>query len=381
MAAKPDDSPATDKAGPARDAPRGPSTGNRQNGPAHTVTRLFIDHRELLFSVVYNMLGSVADTEDVLQETWLSWSGKNRRAPLAEIGNPRAYLVRIAVNHALARQTAITSRRETYVGPWLPEPLVTDATTGLAPDTADHAVRTDSVSMAMLVVLETLTPLERAVFVLHEVFGYPHTEIAGMLDRSPAAVRQLARRARSHVHARRPRYRAHPRVRREATERFVSAALGGDIHALMEILAPDVTVWIDGGGARQAAGLRPVHGREKAARMLAGYATRRTEDMDIRYRRVNGDDAAVLFTGDSPYAVMVMDLTPDGDQVSGVYVVTNPAKLTHVRPDDTRNAPDEDTAPGRPELSQPPAPGVSSHPYDNRSTPDSSSTSSSLVTP
>jgi hypothetical protein len=122
--------------------------------------------------------------------------------------------------------------------------------------------------MAMLVVLETPTPLERAVFVLHEVFGCPHTEIAGMLDRSSASVRQLAHRA--HVHARRPRYRAHPRVRREAAERFVAAALGGDIHALMEILAPDVTVWIDGGGARQAAGLRPVHGREKAARVPAG---------------------------------------------------------------------------------------------------------------
>lgn len=357
MAAIPDDNPATGGAGSAQAAPRGPGTGNRQDGLAHDATRLFVDHRELLFSVVYNMLGSVADTEDVLQETWLSWSGRNHRAPLAEIGNPRAYLVRVAVNHALARQAAIASRRETYVGPWLPEPLITDATTGLAPDTADHAVRTDSVSMAMLVVLETLTPLERAVFVLNEVFGYPHTEIAGMLDRSPASVRQLAHRARAHVHARRPRYSAHPRVRREATERFVAAALGGDIHALMEILAPDVTVWIDGGGERQAAGLRPVHGREKAARMLAGYATRRAEDLDIRYRRVNGDDAAVLFTGDSPYAVMVMDLTPDGDQVSGVYIVTNPAKLTHVRPDDERNAPGENTAPGRPELSRPPAPG------------------------
>jgi RNA polymerase sigma-70 factor (ECF subfamily) len=204
MAAIPDDSPATGGAEPAQDAPRGPGTGKRQDGLAHDTTRLFVDHRELLFSVVYNMLGSVADTEDVLQETWLSWSGKNRRAPLAEVGNPRAYLVRIAVNHALARQTAIASRRETYIGSWLPEPLVADATTGLAPDTADHAVRTDSVSMAMLVVLETLTPLERAVFVLHEVFGYPHTEIAGMLDRSPASVRQLAHRARAHVHARRP---------------------------------------------------------------------------------------------------------------------------------------------------------------------------------
>jgi len=334
MAATSDDDPAADGAVPVREGPRGPDMGHRHDGLPPGVTRLFVDHRELLFTVVYNLLGSVADTEDVLQETWLSWSGRAGRAPLAEIGNPRAYLVRIAVNHALARQAAIASRRETYIGPWLPEPLVAGTATGLAPDTAEQVARTDAVSMAMLVVLETLTPLERAVFVLHEVFGYPHTEIADTLDRSPAAVRQLAHRARAHVHARRPRYQAHPRVRREATERFVAAALGGDIHALMEILAPDVTVWIDGGGARQAAGLRPVHGRDKAARLLAGYGARRTEDLEIRYRRVNGDDAAVLFTGDSPYAVMVMDLTPDGDRVSGVYVVTNPAKLTHVRPDD-----------------------------------------------
>ncbi|WP_149831267.1 RNA polymerase sigma factor SigJ [Streptomyces tailanensis] len=358
MAAISDDGPATGGAA-APDAPREPGGGTRRRDPAHTPTRYFVDHRELLFSVVYNMLGSVADTEDVLQETWLSWSGKNRRAPLADIGNPRAYLVRIAVNHALARRTVVASRREAYIGTWLPDPLVSDAATGLAPDTADHAVRTDAVSMAMLVVLETLTPLERAVFVLHEVFGYPHTEIADMLDRSATAVRQLARRARSHVHARRPRYRAHPRVRREATERFVAAALGGDIGALMEILAPDVTVWIDGGGARPTAGLRPVHGRDKVARMLVGYATRRTEDVDIRYRRVNGDDAAVLFAGDSPYGVMVMDLTPEGDHVRSVYIVTNPDKLAHVRPDEL-NEPDEldedGTSPGRPELSQPPEP-------------------------
>ncbi|MFF4896520.1 RNA polymerase sigma factor SigJ [Streptomyces sp. NPDC001068] len=315
-----------------------PGSGERWDGGSpDTATRLFVAHRELLFSVVYNLLGSVADTEDVLQETWLSWSGRNRRAPSDEVGNPRAYLVRIAVNHALARRATVASRRETYVGPWLPEPLVAgagDADAGHAPDAADHLVRSDTVSMAMLVVLETLTPLERAVFVLHEVFGYPHTEIAGMLDRSPASVRQLAHRARAHVRARRPRYRAHPRVRREATERFVSAALGGDLRALMEILAPDVTVWIDGGGVRQAAGLRPVHGREKAARMLAGYATRRAGHLDVHHRRVNGDESAVLFTGESPYAVMVLDLTPDGDRVQGVYVVTNPDKLTHVRPDE-----------------------------------------------
>jgi len=285
-------------------------------------TDVFMDHRELLFGLVYNMLGSVADTEDVLQETWLSWSGRGADG----IANPRAYLVRIAVNQALQRQSVITRRRETYVGPWLPEPLVADDA-----NADDPALRGESVSLAMLVVLESLTPLERAVFVLNEVFGYPHTEIADVIDRTPAAVRQLAHRARAHVHARRPLYRAHPRVRREATERFVRAALGGDITALMEILAPDVTVWTDGGGKRRPAGLRPVHGRDKAVRLITSYAARRgPQQLDLRYRRVNGDDAAVLFQGDSPYGVMVMDLTPEGDQVCGVYIVTNPDKLTHV---------------------------------------------------
>ena len=286
-------------------------------------TGVFVEHRELLFGVVYNMLGSVTDTEDVLQDTWLSWS----RRGAGGIENPRAYLVRIAVNHALQRRAVVNRRRETYVGPWLPEPLVTDET-----GADDPALRTESVSLAMLVVLESLSPLERAVFVLHEVFGYAHTEIAEIIDRTPAAVRQLAHRARAHVHARRPLYEAHPRVRREATERFVRAAVGGDIAELMEILAPDVTVWTDGGGMRKQA-LRPVHGREKAARLLNGYAKRGGAGglgLELRYRRVNGDDAAVLFDHDSPYAVIVLDLTPEGDRVSNLFVVTNPDKLTHV---------------------------------------------------
>jgi len=296
-------------------------------------TTVFMDHRELLFGLVYNMLGSVADTDDVLQETWLSWTARSRRTPLDTITNQRAYLVRIAVNHALRRRATITRRRETYVGPWLPEPLV-DQPAG--DDPVDPALRAESVSLAMLVVLESLTPLERAVFVLNEVFGYAHTEIADIIERTPAAVRQLAHRARAHVHARRPLYEAHPRVRREATERFVRAAIGGDIAALMEILAPDVTVWTDSGGNRKPAGLRPVHGRDKAVRLINSFATRHhgPQDLELRYRRVNGDDAAVLFEGDSPYAVMVMDLTPEGDQVSGVYIVTNPEKLTHVYKDD-----------------------------------------------
>ncbi|WP_225844545.1 RNA polymerase sigma factor SigJ [Streptomyces sp. HPF1205] len=331
--------------------------------PDDRATQEFVGHRELLFSVVYNMLGSVADTEDVLQETWLAWARRSGRPDAAGIENPRAYLVRVAVNQALARQATISRRRETYVGPWLPEPLLTtpdaedSAPAAEAADAADAALRAESVSMALLVILETLTPLERAVFVLHEVFGYAHPEIAEILGRSPSAVRQLAHRAREHVQARRPRYQADPRVRQRITERFIAAALGGDLSALMRLLAPDVTMWTDGGGKVRSA-LRPVGGRDKVARFLRGYAARRPQGLDIRYRHVNGDPSAVVFSGDSPYAVMVMDLNPGNDQVTHIFLVTNPDKLAGVRLEDAgedgTGETGEDGVDGTPELEERP---------------------------
>lgn len=290
---------------------------------------VFSDHRELLFSVVYNILGSVADTEDVLQETWLAWTGRAGSTGAEPVENPRAYLVRVAVNRALAQRAAITRRKETYVGPWLPEPIVRPLVAGDTADGADAVERAESVSMALLVVLETLTPLERAVFVLHEVFGYAHTEIAEILGRSPAAVRQLAHRAREHVQARRPRYEPDPQVRRQVTERFLAATLGGDLEALLELLAPEVTLWGDG-GAQGAGGSRPMQGREKVARLLAALAARPGPGLRVAYRRTNGDPSALLLAGDDPYAVVVLDLTPDDQQVCGIYVVANPEKLSHV---------------------------------------------------
>ncbi|MEV0714479.1 RNA polymerase sigma factor SigJ [Asanoa sp. NPDC050611] len=290
---------------------------------SETATQVFTEHRTLLFSIVYNMLGSVADTEDVLQETWLSWADRNQAGD--EIGNAKAYLVRIAVNRALAQQASISRRRETYVGPWLPEPVVE------AGDASDAAVRVESVSMALLVVLETLSPLERGVFVLHEVFGYAHTEIAEILGRNPSAVRQLAHRAREHVHARRPRFAPDKRVQQELTERFLAAALGGDMAALMEILAPDVSLWGDGGGkAHAASGPRPIEGRDKVARLIARSAARVGAGIEVVFRSVNGEPSALLFAGDRLYSVVVLDLTPDGRQVSAIYSVANPDKLSHV---------------------------------------------------
>ncbi|MEV6275768.1 RNA polymerase sigma factor SigJ [Nocardia sp. NPDC051832] len=292
-------------------------------------TRVFADHRELLFSIVYNILGTVADTEDVVQDTWLAWVPRNRPGA-EEITSPRAYLVRIAVNNALARRAVLARRRETYVGPWLPEPLVTDTPEVRdSADPADPALRAESVSMAMLVVLETLSPLERAVFVLHDVFGYPHAEIGAMLGRETTAVRQLAHRARAHVHARRPRYQADPRTQRAVTERFLAAQVGGDVQALLELLAPDVTFWSDGGGKSRAA-LRPIQGADKIIRLITSPMVTGVPDLGFDYRWVGGDPSAVILSGGALFAVVVLDIDPDTGKVRGIYAVRNPDKLTHI---------------------------------------------------
>ncbi|MGW4896865.1 RNA polymerase sigma factor SigJ [Kitasatospora sp. NPDC004240] len=299
--------------------------------PSHTAgdtaTEEFLGHRELLFSVIYNMLGSIADTEDALQDVWLAWSGRRHRPGAGPVENPRAYLVRIAMNRALARRADLNRRRETYLGPWLPEPLVA------AEDDVSGAVeRAESLSMAMLVVLETLSPLERAVFLLHDVFGFGHPEIADILGRSPAAVRQLATRARRHIHARRPRHRTEPDVHAEVTERFAAAALGGDLRALLDLLAPDVTLWTDGGGRGPAISLRPVHGREQVAAVFMSVAALLPPDRPtVRYRHVAGDPCALVLSGAGPLAVVVVDLAPGGDLIAGIYSVTNPDKLSGIR--------------------------------------------------
>ncbi|MFG1805341.1 RNA polymerase sigma factor SigJ [Streptomyces sp. NPDC049040] len=299
---------------------------------AKTATETFTGHRDLLFSIVYNMLGSVTDTEDVLQETWLSWMARNRAPGAEAIHSPSSYLVRIAVNRALDHQATLSRRRETYVGPWLPEPIGTPrVNTPVVEDAADAVVRAESVSMALLVVLETLSPLERGVFVLHEVFGYTHIEIADILGRTPAAVRQLAHRARQHVHARRPRYEPDPDIRQQVTERFLAATRDGDVDALLQVLAPEVSLWGDGGGkAHPAGGLRSFHGRDKVARVLISSARRFGQELDIVYRSVNGDPSALMFDGATAQAVLVLDLTPDSHQVCGIYIVANPDKLSHV---------------------------------------------------
>ncbi|MEU2774750.1 RNA polymerase sigma-70 factor [Streptomyces sp. NPDC007162] len=287
-----------------------------------TRTDVFEEHRPVLMGVAYRMLGRVADAEDVVQDAWLRWSGGDR----GEVREPRGYLVRITTRLAIDRLRQIRARGETYVGPWLPEPYVTDFGS-TAPDAADRAELADSVSLAVLVVLESLSPLERAVFVLREAFGYPHAEIAAMLDRGEAAVRQLAGRARRHVDERRPRYEVDPAQRRDLTERFLAAAAEGDLEGLMSLLAPDVRLVSDGGGKATAA-LRVIVTPAKVSRFVVGVAHKEGAGLSFRLLEVNGGPAVLLLAGDKPDSVVQLDVA-DG-LVRAVHIIRNPDKLRSV---------------------------------------------------
>jgi RNA polymerase sigma-70 factor, ECF subfamily len=284
-----------------------------------TVTEVFEEHRSVLMGVAYRMLGRVADAEDVVQEAWLRWSGADR----SDIREPRAYLVRIATRLALDRLRQAQARKEAYVGPWLPEPYVTDFGDTVA-DTAERAVLADSVSLAVLVVLESLSPLERAVFVLREAFGYPYAEIAVTLDRSEPAVRQLAGRARRHVEERRPRYEVDPVERRDLTERFLAAATEGDLDGLMSLLAPDVRLIGDSGGLAQAP-VRVIESADKVGRFLGGAVRKGVSGATFRFLEVNGGPAFLVLAGGKPDSVFQLDIA-DG-RIQCVYIVRNPEKL------------------------------------------------------
>ncbi|MFE6384809.1 RNA polymerase sigma-70 factor [Nocardiopsis dassonvillei] len=282
--------------------------------------QVFHRHRNLLFSVAYRVLGTAADAEDAVQDTWVKWSAADR----SQVADPKAYLTRIVSNLALEQLRSTRRKRETYVGPWLPEPILTSG------DAAEAVTDAESVSMAMLVVLETLSPLERAVFVLKEVFGFSHAEIAEAVERSEAAVRQAAHRAREHVRARRPRFTADRSRQREVTERFFAAATGGDISALMELLSPDVTLWTDGGGkVRQA--MRPVVGASTVASWFAAigavtYQGVEPADMRAELVEVNGGPGVVFSGPDRVIATVTFDFDADG-RITAIHNVANPDKL------------------------------------------------------
>ncbi|ORT60913.1 RNA polymerase sigma-70 factor [Streptomyces sp. CB03238] len=291
---------------------------------AADVTGVFEEHRPVLTGVAYRMLGRVADAEDVVQEAWLRWSAAER----ADIREPRAYLVRVTTRLAIDRLRQVQARREAYVGPWLPEPVVTDFGPTV-PDTAERAVLADSVSLAVLVVLESLSPLERAVFVLREAFGFPYAEIAATLDRSEAAVRQLSGRARRHVDEGRPRYDVDPAERRELTERFMAAAAGGDLEGLLALLAPDARLIGDSGGKAKAP-LRVMETADKIGRFLCAVAQDPAASAEFGTVEVNGGPALLVLVDGKPDSVIQVDVREG--RIQSIYIVRNPDKLTALAP-------------------------------------------------
>ena len=272
----------------------------------------FTRHRSLLFTVAYEMLGSASDAEDVVQETWLRWAGVDH----AEVRDPRAYLVRIVTRQALNRLRTMARRREEYVGEWLPEPLLT------SPDVAADVELAESLSMAMLTVLETLGPAERAVFVLREVFETPYEEIAEAVGKSPAAVRQIAHRARDHVAARRPRMPVSTTEQQEAVDRFLAAVRHGDLRGLLEVLAPEVVVVADGGGV-VAAARRPIEGAERVAAFLIAAA--RSADFEVKAVWLNGSPAARVDIGGQ--VDTAVSLAVENGRITRIYAIRNPHKL------------------------------------------------------
>ncbi|SEL51320.1 RNA polymerase sigma-70 factor [Nonomuraea pusilla] len=291
-----------------------PTAGGGRTDPA---TEAFLAHRNLLFTVAYEMLGSAADAEDALQETWLRWM----KVDLEQVLDQRAYLVRIVTRRSLDRLRAMKRRKEAYVGPWLPEPLLT------APDVAEDVELAESVSMALMLVLETLSPTERAVFVLREVFDVGYDEIAAAVGKTPATVRQIAHRARRHVDARRPREMVSPSQTRAVLASFQRAVETRDLQGLLDVLAPEVVLISDGGGVKQAAP-RPIIGAGKVARMIVSGLGKAQIALAGELTVVNGNPALLLHVDgdiDGVIAARVEDA-----RIAGLYYVRNPRKLTRI---------------------------------------------------
>ena len=275
----------------------------------------FVVHRRLLFTVAYQMLGSAGDAEDVLQESWLRWAAVDR----SQVHEPRAYLVRLVTRQTLNHLRTVSRRREDYVGAWLPEPLLTSR------DVADDVALADNLSIAMLTVLETLGPAERAVFVLREVFDVPYDEIADALGKTPVAVRQIAHRAKGHVSARRPRTPVLRSEHEQVVQRLVAALNTGDLQGLMDVLAPDVVAVSDGGGKVHGAARRPIVGAERLARYLVGGMAKAGGELLAVPTWVNGQPAVRLEL-DGVLVGVASVAVADG-RVTRVYAIANPDKL------------------------------------------------------
>jgi RNA polymerase sigma-70 factor (ECF subfamily) len=294
---------------------------------------VFNRHRGRMFSVAYGMLGSVMEAEDVVQEAFVRWQELGE-AGTRGVKSPRDYLSAVVIRLSIDRMRSARARREQYVGPWLPEPIVTEPPLPEAPpDPAECVSLEETLSMAFLVLLESLTPTERTVFLLREVFDYDYAEISRVVGKTEANCRQIARRARQAVAARRPRFDPSPEERERLTERFIETAASGDMEGLLGILAEDATLYSDGGG-RVAAARNPIHGHERVARFILGLlrklSRRATPTSVVRRALINGSPGLVGYVDGRPVGVLTLDSA--GDAIRTVGLVVNPEKLRAVPP-------------------------------------------------
>jgi len=287
-------------------------------------TEEFDRHRPLLFSIAYRMLGSVADTEDVLQEAYLRW-----RRTDGEVRSPRAYLSAVVTWLSIDQLRSARARREEYVGAWLPEPILTEGENA-ADAPAEAVILEETLSMAFMVLLESLTPTERAVFLLREVFDYDYGEVSQLVGKSEENCRQISRRARQSVAARRPRFERSPEQEERLMGSFLEACANGDMESLVSLLSEDVIVWSDGGGKVRAA-LQPIRGAQKVTRWFAGILRKAPPGLTFRPASVNGHPGAVGYYADgSPQSVMTLDV--EGGSIRAIHIVVNPEKLANIPP-------------------------------------------------
>jgi len=282
----------------------------------------FETYRPLMFSIAYRMLGSAVEAEDIIQETYLRYQS----VPPETITSPKAFLCTIVTRLCLNQLQSARAQRETYIGPWLPEPVLTDDDPRLAP--SDQATLHDSISMAFLVLLEQLTPLERAVFLLREVFDYEYAEVAEIVGKEEAACRQLFSRAKKRIAAQRPRFRPSRDEHRQLLDQFLQAVSAGEMEGLRQLLADDVTMWADGGGKVRGAATQPLHGRNAVARFVLASTRFLVEGYHAEIAEVNGEPAVVLRADDR--ALLVLFSTGAHGKVQEIRVIGNPDKLKHV---------------------------------------------------
>ena len=288
-----------------------------------TRSDIFTSTRPLLFSIAYRMLGSVADAEDLVQEAFVRWL----EAPEAEVRAPRAYLATIVSRLAINQLQSARSKRETYVGPWLPEPLVTE----YAPDPSEPIELAESLSMAFLLMLERLSPTERAVLLLHDVFDFDYSEVAHIVDKSEANCRQLLVRAKKHLGESRTRFDVDPAQADRLLHRFTEAARAGDIDGLLGVLAEDITLWADGGGKVPGAALRPIQGAESVAQFVAQRSRSGAErGGSVRLTRINGQPGFIVYVSGQPQAALVLGIREG--RIHDIYAIANPDKLHALSP-------------------------------------------------